>query len=79
MDSSVGIKGINVCNSRKYANMTHIEFRTTNFNRPIMGQGLQKGWVVVKALVVELKILLCDSKLANNLQDEIHNTCILQC
>jgi hypothetical protein len=59
--------------------MTHIEFRTTNFNRPIMVKVYEKGWVVVKALVVELKILLCDSKFANKLQDEIHNTCVLQC
>jgi hypothetical protein len=39
----------------------------------------KKGLVAVKALLVELKILLCDSKFANKLQDEIHNTCVFQC
>jgi hypothetical protein len=57
--------------------MTHIEFRTTNFNRPIMVKVYEKGWVVVKALVVELKILLCDSKFANNfkMKSIIHVFC----
>ncbi len=37
----------------------------------------EKGWVVVKALVVELKILLCDSKFANNfkMKSIIHVFC----